>query len=68
MQNEHLADFLITTQPLELGEASKNATWGIGFSLDSPDVYDASKWNPHGNLLGKTLVKVREELIHAYIN
>lgn len=67
-QNEELADFLITTHPLELGEASKNPIWGIGLTLDSLDVLDSSKWNHQGNLMGRTLVKVRDELIASYIN
>lgn len=66
-QNEALADFLIDTHPLELGEASKNTVWGIGLTLDSTEVFDVNKWNPRGNLLGKTLEKVRDELIDAYI-
>lgn len=28
-----------------------------------PDVLNAEKWLPNGNLLGKTLMVVREELI-----
>lgn len=67
-QNEELANFLIETHPLELGEASKNIIWGIGLTLDSIDVLDSSKWNPQGNLLGKTLVRVRDELIDAFVN
>lgn len=67
-QNEKLANFLIETHPLELGEASKNPIWGIGLSLDSSEVMDSSKWNPHGNLLGRTLVRVRDELIDNFVN
>lgn len=67
-QNEDLADFLIETHPLEIGEASRNTVWGIGMTLDSTDVFDISKWVPGGNLLGKTLVKVRDELIKTYTN
>lgn len=66
-QNEHLSDFLIETHPLQLGEASKNQIWGIGLTLDSTEVFDCSKWNAQGNLLGKTLEMVRDELIEAYI-
>lgn len=66
-QNEDLADFLIGTHPLELGEASRNPIWGIGHSLDSTEVFDQYKWVKGGNLLGKTLVKVRDELINSYI-
>lgn len=57
-QNEHLADFLIETHPMQIGEASKNNIWGIGLTLDATDAFDPSKWNLQGNLLGRTLEKV----------
>lgn len=54
-QNEDLADFLIDTHPLPIGEASKNSIWGIGLSLDDRRALDPSQWLPDGNLLGNTL-------------
>lgn len=65
-QNQDLADFLIETHPLEIGEASRNPGWGIGMTLDNHEVHDVSKWIPGGNLLGRTLVRVRDELIKSY--
>lgn len=61
-QNGHLLSFLRNTIPLQLGEASQNERWGTGFNLNSPEVLDTSKWNPTGNLLGRCLMKVRQEL------
>lgn len=61
-QNPHLRKFLKDTQHLQIGEASKDPRWGIGFDLNSPEVLDTSKWNAEGNLLGKCLMKVRGEL------
>lgn len=61
-QNSHLLKFLKNTQGLLIGEASKDPRWGVGFDLNSPEVLDPSKWNNAGNLLGKCLMKVRDEL------
>lgn len=63
LQNKDLAHFLMDTYPRLIGEASKNEVWGIGLTLDNRDVLDNSKWKKGGNLLGRSLVKVREELI-----
>lgn len=61
-QNEHLLHFLKGTENLQIGEASTNPRWGIGLELDNSDVLDLSKWNPTGNLLGRSLMKIRSEL------
>lgn len=61
-QNKHLAAFLKGTGQRQLGEASSNPRWGIGMDLDSPDVLDTTKWDPQGNLLGRSLMKIRKEL------
>lgn len=60
-QNQYLFDILISTRGLQLGEASRDTTWGIGMTLTDPQVLDHTKWHPKGNLLGRTLMKVREE-------
>lgn len=62
-QNPQLQDYLVSTQGLILGEASKNATWGIGMDLSDPEILDQSKWSTSGNLLGKSLMNVRNELL-----
>lgn len=61
--NKVLADYLCDTEPLILGEASRDKAWGIGMTLEEKDVLDQSKWLKEGNLLGRTLMKVREELL-----
>lgn len=61
-QNPTLADALCNTGTIQLGEASRNEKWGIGMDLENPDVTDPSKWLATGNLLGKTLMTIRQEL------
>lgn len=61
-QNPDLRSFLVGTNQLLLGEASKDERWGIGMTLDDQQVLDSDKWNPTGNLLGRALMKIREEL------
>lgn len=62
-QNPALAHFLCSTNPKILGEASLNKTWGTGFTLTHPDVLTAEKWPDKGNLLGKSLMIIREEML-----
>lgn len=64
-QNQPLADLLKDTNNLRLGEASKNPTWGIGFTLDDPQALDTTQWNESGNLLGRLLMQVRTELLQT---
>lgn len=67
-QNDHLAQFLIDTYPLAIGEASRDTLWGVGMQLENKDVLDTGKWELNGNLLGNTLAQVRAELIDASTN
>lgn len=62
-QNPSLGRFLCNTHPREIGEASLSTKWGIGLTLVNPSVLDTSKWSKEGNLLGKKLTQVREELL-----
>lgn len=64
-QNKYLADLLRDTRQLKLGEASKDAFWGVGFTLEDQHVLHVEKWNPQGNLLGRCLMKIRSELTHT---
>lgn len=61
-QNPKLAKELRDTGNLRLGEASRSERWGIGMDLNNPDILDTSKWSTTGDLLGQTLMKVRQEL------
>lgn len=62
LQNENLKAILLSTGDAVLAECAKSdLVWGIGLHENKPEVYDTNKW--HGqNLLGFTLMKVREEL------
>lgn len=59
-QNDRLKKFLLSTGNREIIEASPvDNIWGIGFSSDKA-MENIDKWGQ--NLLGKTLMKVREDL------
>lgn len=59
-QNDELKDFLLSTGNREIVEASPvDNIWGIGFSSDKA-MENVDKWGQ--NLLGKVLMKVREDL------
>lgn len=62
-QNPHLAAFLVETYPRTIGEASADKVWGIGLKLEDKDVLKESAWGKEGNLLGKTLTQIRQELM-----
>lgn len=67
-QNERLANFLVETYPLSIGEASRDTVWGTGLQLEHPDVMNKLKWETRGNLLGYTPEQVREELMRKVLN
>ena len=61
-QNSSLKDLLLSTGDKVLAEASPyDKIWGIGLDAKHPDSTNPSKWKGE-NLLGKILMKVREEL------
>ena len=61
-QNEDLKEYLCDTYPYELVEANKyDRIWGIGMFSHDPNILDTSKWGQ--NLLGKTLMKVRNVFV-----
>lgn len=62
-QNKHLGDYLSSTYPRHLGEASRDPVWGIGLNLNEKDATLHSSWYEGGNLLGRSLTTVRGELI-----
>lgn len=62
-QDEYLYKLLLATYPRRLGEASSDPIWGTGFTLRDEKVLDVQAWNEEGNLLGKSLEKVREEFL-----
>lgn len=65
-QNKELMDKLLSTGDSILCECSPtDCVWGIGLSVDNPDVHDISKWRGQ-NLLGFTLCLVRDKLRETF--
>lgn len=62
-QNRSLADFLCSTATRTIGEASRNQQWGVGLTLDDEGILDKTKWNKQGNLLGRLLMKIRDQML-----
>lgn len=61
-QNEDLKNLLLSTKNTLLAEcAVKDRIWGIGLSMKDPNRLNPSKWRGQ-NLLGKLLMKVRENI------
>ena len=46
---------------VNIKEAGQSAVYSIGMSLNNKDLFDTHRWSK--NLLGKLLMKVREELL-----
>ena len=61
-QNTDLRTYLLKTGINILAEASPtDIIWGIGLAIDNNDRFNTEKWRGQ-NLLGKILMKVREDL------
>ena len=61
-QNPALREQLFSTGDWVLVECSpQDRIWGVGLAADDPDVQDPKNWKGQ-NLLGKTLMQVREDL------
>lgn len=61
-QNNELKECLLNTGDAILAECSPfDRIWGIGLSIKNPDSLEQVKWRGR-NLLGFTLMQVREEL------
>ena len=64
-QNPAMRDFLLSTAPRVLVEASPyDRIWGIGMDANHADVADPTKWNGL-NLLGFVLMDVRAQLMNG---
>jgi ribA/ribD-fused uncharacterized protein len=62
-QNPALLQTLLATAGTELVEASPfDRIWGVGLSADDPRIDDPTQWRG-GNLLGKILTRLRDELL-----
>lgn len=60
-QREDLMKYLLESENRQLGEASRDTTWGIGMTLLDRMVLSPNHWRG-ANLLGTTLMDVRKEL------
>lgn len=61
-QNAELRTILLSTGNHHLVEAApRDMIWGVGMSINDPQIMYPNKWKGL-NLLGKTLMKVRESL------
>ncbi|MGA3513605.1 NADAR family protein, partial [Lactiplantibacillus plantarum] len=61
-QNTDLKEYLLSTSPLELVEASPyDKIWGIGLKADDPRARYKNTWQGE-NLLGQALVQVRTSI------
>ena len=60
-QNDKLKCSLVSTGDLSLGEATRDKFWGVGQSLWEKPLKTHDMWQGE-NLMGKTLMKVRERL------
>ena len=60
-QNDHCCNFLLQTRDNILAEASPDTTWGTGLFMSNERAFD-KHW-PGQNLLGQTLMQIRNELI-----
>jgi len=60
-QNPELKKLLLETGDRVLVEAREDPVWGIGIPLHSNRIHNETQWEGE-NLLGKTLMKVRDKL------
>ena len=62
-QHDDLKSVLLNTGDRILAEANRNDNdFGIGMSLNHPDVLDQRKWTRNSNKLGEILINIRAEL------
>jgi ribA/ribD-fused uncharacterized protein len=67
VQNEEMRMELLKTGRRNICEASSwDSVWGIGLRADDPDVLDPKMWKGQ-NLLGKSLMRVREYLFEVLV-
>lgn len=63
-QNDDLKKYLLSSEERQLGEASRNRVWGIGLTLADKGRLNTKLWKGE-NLLGKTLVEVRQIILDS---
>lgn len=65
-QRQDLMRYLLDSENRQLGEASRDLDWGIGLTLMDQHVLSPPHWKGK-NLLGKTLMEVRQELSFPHL-
>lgn len=67
-QNENLRNFILSTGDAVLVEASPyDRIWGVGISANDSGIYNTKYWRG-SNLLGFSLMQVRDEIRRVYRN
>ncbi len=59
-----MAEFLMSTAPRHIAEASKEDPWGCGLSLWDDDIMDRDNWTRKNGTMGDVLMMIRGELLH----
>ncbi len=57
-----MANYLLSTYPKELAEASEEEPWGCGVALKNDDILNRDKWLRKNGVMGDTLMIIRQEL------
>ena len=57
-----MARLLKATTGKSLAEAGRSRSFAIGMSLNNKDLFNRKKWATNGNILGRALMEVRNEL------
>ena len=60
------AKLLKDTDGKSLAEAGKSKVLAVGLTLNNRNIMDTSKWPKDGNLLGKCLMEIKNELLHRW--
>ncbi len=58
-----MAQFLMSTHPRELAEASEEDPWGCGVKLSSDDVLNRDNWKRKNGIMGNVLMEIRQNLL-----
>ena len=58
----NMANLLKETTGKSLAEAGMSKVYAVGMSLNNKNIFDTSKWPVNGNLLGRSLMEIRNEL------
>ncbi len=57
-----MANYLLSTYPKQLAEASEEEPWGCGVSLKNDDILNRDKWIRKNGVMGDVLMRIRQEI------